>query len=122
MCPPLKVSSDIIANHPGMVPDTNLGGYLPDDVRIEIMEVDEFRFQYGQPHVKPDHPRLTTMMRRPHEWYMQRCRQSGRHTLTTRIKEGHNITGMDILNIEFDELFQLYNQKNLDKTLETRYC
>ena len=111
MCPPLKVSSDIVANHPGMVPGTNLGNYLPDDVPIEFMEVDEFRYEYGRPLVKPDHPRLTTMMRRLHDWYMERCRQSGRHTLTKRIKEEHDLIGMDILNIEFDELFQLYNQK-----------
>ena len=76
-CPPLKVSSDIVANHPGMVPDTNLGDYLPDDVPIEFMEVDEFRFEYKRPLVKLGHPRLTTMMQRLHDWYMDRCRQSG---------------------------------------------
>jgi hypothetical protein len=31
-CPPLKVSSDIVANHPGLLPGTNLGDYLGDDV------------------------------------------------------------------------------------------
>ena len=30
-CPPLKVSSDIVANHPVILPGTNLGDYLPDD-------------------------------------------------------------------------------------------
>ena len=105
-----------------MVPGTKHGDYLPDDVPIEIMEVDEFRFQYGQPLVKPDYPRLTTMMRRLHEWYMERCRQSGRHTLMMTIKEERDLIGMDILNIVFDELFQLYNQKALDKTLVTCYC
>ena len=38
-----------------------------------------------------------------------------------RIKEEHNLIGTDILNIEFDELFQLCNQKALDKTLVTSY-
>ena len=38
-----------------------------------------------------------------------------------RIKEEHDLIGMDILNIEFDELFQLYNQNALDKTLLTCY-
>ena len=39
-----------------------------------------------------------------------------------KIKEEHDLVGMDILNIEFDKLFQLYNQKPLDKTLMTCYC
>ena len=85
------------------------------------MEVGEFKFQYGQPLVKPDHPPLPTMMRRFHERYMERCRKSGKHTLTMRIKEEHDLVGMDILNVEFDELFQLYIQKALDKTLVTCY-
>ena len=105
-----------------MVPGTNLGDYLPDDVPIEIMEVDEFIFEYGRPLVNPDHPRLTMMMRRLHDWYMERCRQSGRHTLTMRIKEEHDLVGMDLFSVEFDEFFQLYNQKALDKSLVTCYC
>ena len=43
-CPPLKVSSDIVANHLGMVPGTNPADYLTDDIEFETMEVDEFRF------------------------------------------------------------------------------
>ena len=43
-CPPLKVSSDIVANDPRMVPGyTNLGDYLPDDVHYDFLEVDEHR-------------------------------------------------------------------------------
>ena len=38
--PPLKVSSDIIANDPRMVPGySNLADYLPDGVHYEPMEV-----------------------------------------------------------------------------------
>ena len=40
-CPPLKVSSDIVTNHPVILPGTNLGDYLPDDVHYDTMEVDE---------------------------------------------------------------------------------
>ena len=36
-CPPLQVSSDIVANDPGMVPGyNNLGDYLPDDVYYDF--------------------------------------------------------------------------------------
>ena len=39
-CPPLKVSSDIVAKDPRMVPGySNLGDYLPDDVYYDFMEV-----------------------------------------------------------------------------------
>ena len=75
-CPPLKVSSDIVANHPGMVPGTNPADYLNDDVEFEIMEVDTSRYQYGKPLVKPDQPPLTTMMRKLHDWYMKTCSES----------------------------------------------
>ena len=66
-CPPLNVSSDIVANDPGMVPGySNLGDYLPDDVHYEIMEVDEHKYHYGKPLVK-DVKSLSTMMRRLHD-------------------------------------------------------
>jgi hypothetical protein len=55
------------------------------------------------------------MMERFHKWYMKTCSESGKDTLTLRIKEEHDLVGMDELSIEFDELFQLYNQKALDK-------
>ena len=68
-CPPLKVSSDIVANHPGVLPGTNLGDYLSDDVEFETLEALEiFRYEHGKPLVKPNHSPLTTMMRRLQEW------------------------------------------------------
>ena len=61
-CPPLNVSSDIVANDPGMVPGyNNLGDYLPDDVHYDFLEVDEHKYHYGKPLVK-DERSLTTMM------------------------------------------------------------
>ena len=106
-----------------MVPGySNLGDYLPDDVHYyEIMEVDEHKYHYGKPLVK-DERSLTTMMRRLHDWYMKTCSESGKDTLTLRIKEEHDLVGMDLLSVEFDELFQLYNQLALDKQLVTCYC
>ena len=52
-CSPLKVSGNIITNHPGLLPGTNLGDYLSDDVEFETLEVAEiFRYEYGKPLVK----------------------------------------------------------------------
>ena len=45
-CPPLKVSSDIVANHPGVLPGTNPGDY--DDAHFDIMEPDEFKYEYSK--------------------------------------------------------------------------
>jgi hypothetical protein len=121
-CPPLKVSSDIVANLPGMVPGTNPDDYLGDDVVFDMLEVDEFRYQYGKPLVKDGSRALTTMMRKFHQWYMETCRNSGKDALMMRIKEEHNFVGLDYITVDFDEFFQLYNQKALDKSLVACYC
>ena len=81
------MSSEIVANHPGMMPDTNPADYLSDDVQFEMLEVEIFRYEYGKPLFKPDHPPLTTMMRRLHEWYMDTCRNSGNDNMMVRIKD-----------------------------------
>ena len=74
-----------------MVPGyTNLGDYLPDDVHYDFLEVDEHRYKYGKPLVK-DERSLTTMMQRFHDWYMKTCRESGKDTLTLRVKEEHDL-------------------------------
>src|SRR5215216_5878124 len=104
LCPLLKVSSDIVANLSGMLPGTNPGDYLPDDAHFDTMEVDEFKYRYGKPLVKSDHPPLTTMMRRFHEWYMDTYK-SGKDTLTLRVKEEHDLVGIDLLSVPFDEFF-----------------
>ena len=108
-CPPLKVSSDIVANNPGLVPGTNPADYLPDDAHFDTMEVDEFKYRHGKPLVKPGHPPLTTMMRRFHEWYMKTCNESGKDILTLRVKKEHDLVGIDLLSVPFEEFFEFFN-------------
>ena len=122
-CPPLKVSSDIIANDPRMGPGySNLGDYLPDDVHYDILEVQIQRYEYGKPLVK-DESSLSTMMRRLHDWYMKTCKESeGRNILTLRVREEHDLVGIELLNVPFEEFFQFFNQKVLDKSTITCYC
>ena len=123
-CPPLKVSSDI-ANHPGLVPGTTLGDYVGDDVQFEKAEVvAPFIYQHGKPLVKSDDQlkQLPTMMRRLHEWYMDTCRKSGADSMLLRIKEEHDLIGVEVMPVEFVELFQLFNQDALDKQLMSCYC
>ena len=77
-----------------MVPNTNPRDYLPGNAHFDTMEVDEFKYRYRKPLVKPGHPPLTTMMRRFHEWYMKTRSESGKDTLM-RIKDEHDLVGMD---------------------------
>ena len=85
------------------------------------MEVAEHRYEYGKPLVK-DERSLTTMMRRFHDWYMKTCREfGGTNTLTLRVKEEHDLVGTDLFNVPFEEFFQFFNQKALDKLTVTCY-
>ena len=105
-----------------MVPGTNPADYLGDDVHFETMEVDEFRYQNGKPLIKDGSPPLTTMMGRFHEWYMETCNKSGKDALMMRIKEEHDLVGQYLIIVDFDEFFQFYNQKALNKSLVACYC
>ena len=118
-CPPLKVPT----NDPRMVPGySNLGDYLPDDVHYDFLEVDEHKYHYGKPLVK-DEKSLTTMMRRFHNWYMKTCRESGgTNSLYLHIKEEHDLVGIDLLPVPFEEFYQFFNQLALDKTTVACYC
>nr|XP_020196909.1 uncharacterized protein LOC109782701 [Aegilops tauschii subsp. strangulata] len=118
------VSSDIVANVPGRMVSgyNNLGDYLPDDVHYDFLEVDEHRYVYGEPLVK-DERSLTTMMRIFHDWYMKTCRESeGRNILTLRVREEHDLVGIELLNVPFEEFFAFFNLKALDKLMVTCYC
>ena len=101
---------------------SNLGDYLPDDVHYDFLEVEVQRYEYGKPLVK-DESSLSTMMRRFHNWYMKTCRESGgMNTLYLRIKEEHDLVGTDLLHVPFEEFFQFFNQKALDKLMVFCYC
>ena len=116
------MSSDIVANDPRMVPGySNLDDYLPDDVHYEFLEVDEHKYHCGKPLIK-DEKSLTTMMRRFHNWYMKTCRESGGTNTLLRVKEEHDLVGIDLLSIPFEEFFQFFNQKALDKVTVICYC
>ena len=84
--------------------------------------VDVFRYEHRKPLVKPNHPHLRTMMQKLHHWYMETYRKSGKDSLLVGIKKEHDFPGVELLHVEFIELFQLYNQKALDKQLMTCYC
>ena len=114
--PPLKVPSHNVANDPRMVPGYgNVDDYLPDNVHYDFLEADEHRYVYGKPLIK-DERSLPTMMFRFHEWYMKTCRESeGKNILTLRVREEHDLIGLELLNVPFEEFFAFFNLKALDK-------
>ena len=53
---------------------------------------------------------------------MKTCRESGgTNTLTLRVKEEHDLVGIDLLSVPFEEFFEFFNQKALDKIIITCY-
>jgi len=122
-CPPLKVFTDI-ANDPGVAaadPGFTLGDYLGDEVQFEMAEL-AFKFEHEKLLVRPEQlPHLPTMMRRLHDWYLEASKQ-GSNYIIAGIKDEHYFNGDEDIFIEFEELFQLYNQDALDKTIVSCYC
>jgi hypothetical protein len=121
-CPPLKVFNDT----PGVAavaPGFNPGDYLSDDVLFESAKVEIFKYEHGKHLVrsKDDELNLSTMMRRLHKLYLDSCKD-GKGTILVGIKDDHDFIGDDYFYVEFDEFFQLYNLKALDKTLIACYC
>ena len=95
---------------------------MPDDALFDTMEVDTFKFRHGKPLVKSGHPPLTMMMRRFNDWYMDICSKSGKDTLMLRVKEEHDLVGLDLLSVPYEEFFEFFNQKALDKLMVFCYC
>jgi hypothetical protein len=62
---------------------------------------------------------LSSRMRRLHEWYMHAAKGE-REFVLMKITEDHFL-GQDLVHIEFDEFFQLFNQDALDKSLVSAY-
>ena len=119
------MSTDIVPNLPGvvvegMLPGTNIADYGLG-MEFQVAEV-VYKYQYGKPLVKDGSPPLGTMMRQLHDWYMKNCRESGKDTLMMSIKKEHDFFGQEMIAVEFDELFQLYNQKDIDKSIVACYC
>ncbi|KAK1611905.1 hypothetical protein QYE76_035578 [Lolium multiflorum] len=80
------------------------------------------KYRYGHDLVKPGElARMGTQMRRLHEWYMRACRKGDRY-LTVSIRDEHYFRGKEEINLELEELFQLFNQDALDKAVISCYC
>ena len=52
---------------------------------------------------------------------MDTCK-SGKDILTLRVKEEHDLVGIGLLFVPFEEFFQFFNEKAIDKIIVTCYC
>ena len=75
----------------------------------------------GKPLVRPEEvPLLPTKMRTLHDWYLKEV-NNGRESLMVKVKAEHYFHEKDVW-VDFPEMFQLFNQDALDKSLVSCYC
>nr|BDI54685.1 transposon protein, putative, CACTA, En/Spm sub-class [Triticum aestivum] len=99
-------------------------GQLLEIEPMHVLREDEIKRKYvrGQPLVEPDKVKnLPTRMYELHQWYMNITKISDRLSLMVNVKEGHYYHEKAV-SIEYSELFQLYNQDALDKSIVSCYC
>ena len=66
-------------------------------------------------------PLLSTRMYELHQWYLREVKTADRDSLMVKVKEEHYFHAL-ALSVEYTELFQLFNQEALDKSLVSCYC
>ena len=83
-----------------------------------------YKYQYGNPLVRPEEvPKLPKKMRRLHQWYIATNKNTkGTNWLILGIKDEFFLRGNEEIHIEFEELFQLFNQDAIDKSTFGAYC
>ena len=80
------------------------------------------KYVRGETLVKPEEVKnLPTRMYELHDWYMKITKISNRESLMVQVEEDHYFN-KKALSVEYSELFQLYNQDALDKSIASCYC
>ena len=80
------------------------------------------KYARGEPLVKPEEvKKLPTRMYELHEWYMKIAKTTNRESLMVKVKAEHYFNEL-ALYVEFTELFRLFNQDALDKSIISCYC
>jgi len=96
---------------------------------LEIEPMDTLReedikrkYVHGEPLVKPEEvKKLSTRMYELDEWYMKITKTTNRESLMVKVKAEHYFHET-ALSVEYTELFQLFNQDTLDKSIVSCYC
>jgi hypothetical protein len=78
-----------------------------------------WKYVHGEPLVRTERmPCLQTQMQNLHEWYIEFAEQ-GRKMIMVSVRKEHFLYDNEL---ELEEIFQLYNQNDLDKALIKCYC
>ena len=99
-------------------------GQLLEIEDMPVLKEEEIKRKYarGQPLVKPEEvKKLPTRMYELHQWYMDIIKRSDRESLMVYVKKDHYYHEK-VVAVEYSELFQLYNQDALDKSIVSCYC
>ena len=138
-CPPLKVFSDTevgsskaAAEHvdPEFVAmygeaAAAQGMTIPHYLaQLEVFPEDQMKqkYRHGEPLVRPNEVNdLPTKIRRLHNWYMKESAKS-ENWIYVHFKNEHYGHGNGLVMIEFEELYQLYQMDDLDKSIISAYC
>ena len=99
-------------------------GQLLEIEDMPVLKEEEIKRKYawGQPLVKPEEvKKLPTRMYELHQWYMDITKISNRESLMVNVKKDHYYHEKAV-SVEYSELFQLYNQDALDKSIVSCYC
>ena len=99
-------------------------GQLLEIEHMSPLREEEIKRKYvrGQPLVEPDKVKnLPTRMYELHQWYMNITKISNRESLMVNVKEEHYFHEKAV-SVEYSELFQLFNQDALDKSIVSYYC
>jgi hypothetical protein len=79
----------------------------------------QYKFELGLPLVE-NPSALTTQLYKLHNWYMAAAKE-GKMCLMAGVKEQHYFRQYGV-EVAFSELFQMYNQLALDKSIISCYC
>ena len=99
-------------------------GQLLEIEPMPALKESEIAWHYvrDKPLVHPDKVKdLPTRMYQLHQWYMNITKISNRESLMVNVKKDHYYHETAV-SVEYSELFQLYNQDALDKSIVRCYC
>jgi hypothetical protein len=133
-CSPLQVFSDTQKTNPPVLDYEQQLQRAADELGVTFIQYlsmvqndlptgDEiYQYQYGKSLVRAEEvPHLPTKMRRLHKWYLNFCK-TGESWITAYTRDEHFFLGDDQVTFNIEDLYYLYNQKELDKALLSCYC
>ena len=91
------------------------------DTDVHIHEV-AYKYVHGKPLVRPVLVKLLpTRMRQLNQWYMKAAKK-GIIGVMAKVRKGEHFFQEYGVQVNFSELFQLYNGKALDKAILSCFC